>query len=47
MRFKSGARPPGEGEDGTVLTTDGRWVYRYKDGAELIMMKMRERPAPA
>lgn len=33
-----------KGQAGTVLTSDGRWAYRYKDGAELIMMKMPDRP---
>ena len=37
----------GRGPAGTVLTSDGRWAYRYKDGADLILMKMPERPAPA
>ncbi|MFC1471205.1 hypothetical protein [Rhodococcus qingshengii] len=36
---------PNEGQPGTVLTKDGQWAYRYKDGADLIMMKMPERPA--
>ena len=36
---------PDEGQAGTVMTKDGQWAYRYKDGAELIMMKMPERPA--
>lgn len=36
---------PDEGQAGTVLTSDGQWAYRYKDGAELIMMKMPDRPA--
>ena len=35
---------PDEGQAGTVMPTDGQWAYRYKDGAELIMMKMPERP---
>ena len=38
---------PGEGQAGTVLTSDGRWAYRYKDGADLFLRKMPERPAPA
>lgn len=38
---------PDEGQAGTVLTKDGQWAYRYKDGADLILMKMPERPAPA
>ncbi|MBT2270519.1 hypothetical protein [Rhodococcus qingshengii] len=38
---------PDEGQAGTALTSDGRWAYRFKDGAELIMMKMPERPAAA
>ncbi|WP_172403537.1 hypothetical protein [Rhodococcus qingshengii] len=36
---------PDEGQAGTVLTKDGQWAYRYKDGAELILMKMPDRPA--
>ncbi|MFK4362356.1 hypothetical protein ABH939_005891 [Rhodococcus sp. 27YEA6] len=36
---------PDVGQAGTVMTKDGQWAYRYKDGAELIMMKMPERPA--
>jgi len=36
---------PDEGQAGTVMTNDGQWAYRYKDGAELILMKMPERPA--
>ncbi|MDZ7910913.1 MAG: hypothetical protein U5O16_03630 [Rhodococcus sp. (in: high G+C Gram-positive bacteria)] len=32
---------------GTVMLEGGQWAYRYKDGAELIMMKMPERPTPA
>ncbi|GAA3144189.1 hypothetical protein [Rhodococcus baikonurensis] len=35
---------PDEGQAGMVMTTDGQWAYRHKDGAELIMMKMPERP---
>ncbi|MBS2993376.1 hypothetical protein AC1659_29175 [Rhodococcus erythropolis] len=38
---------PDVGQAGTVLTKDGQWAYRYKDGADLILMKMPERPAPA
>lgn len=37
---------PDEGQAGTVLTKDGQWAYRYKDGADLIIMKMPERDAP-
>lgn len=37
---------PDEGQAGTVLTKDGQWAYRYKDGADLIIMKMAERDAP-
>ena len=37
---------PDEHQAGTVMTKDGRWAYRYKDGAELIMMKMPERDTP-
>ncbi|UKO89764.1 hypothetical protein [Rhodococcus erythropolis] len=47
MRSAGGARSLNEGQAGTVLTKDGRWAYRYKDGADLIMMKMPERPASA
>lgn len=37
---------PDEGQAGTVLTKDGQWAYRYKDGVDLIIMKMPERDAP-
>ncbi|MCW0191082.1 MAG: hypothetical protein OJJ55_07245 [Rhodococcus sp.] len=48
MLLRSRVEPaPDEGQAGTVLTSDGRWAYRHKDGAELIMMTMPERPAPA
>lgn len=36
---------PDEGQAGTVRLENGQWAYRYKDGAELIMMKMPDRPA--
>lgn len=36
---------PDTGQAGTVMLEGGQWAYRYKDGAELIMMKMPERPA--
>lgn len=29
------------------MTKDGQWAYRYTDGAEVIMIKMPERPASA
>ncbi|MGR6584899.1 hypothetical protein ACT89R_30295 (plasmid) [Rhodococcus qingshengii] len=44
MRLEGGVRPRPWGQAGTVMMTDGQWAYRYKDGAELIMMKMPERP---
>ena len=37
---------PDKGQAGTVMLEGGQWAYRYKDGAEPIIMKMPERPAP-
>lgn len=37
---------PDVGQAGTVALEDGQWAYRYKDGADLIIMKMPERDAP-
>ena len=36
---------PDKGQAGTVMREGGQWAYRYKDGAEPIIMKMPERPA--
>ncbi|MEH6796686.1 MAG: hypothetical protein V7694_21385 [Rhodococcus sp. (in: high G+C Gram-positive bacteria)] len=43
--FQGWSPAPDEGQAGTVKMANGQWAYRYKDGADLIMMKMPERPA--
>ncbi|MDN3461123.1 hypothetical protein [Rhodococcus sp. APC 3903] len=36
---------PDKGQAGTVMLENGQWAYRYKDGADLILMKMPDHPA--
>ena len=38
---------PEQRQAGTVMMEGGQWAYRYTEGAEPILMKVPERPAPA